>query len=157
MGFSDKNFHKPCWCLASPFATPLPTRKSSGHWWNGVVGSSRLCIVLRHFILWLTMSDLCGITNLWHTTWAWNCYYTPTCGYYSEPILKIGQSSALWLIRATTPLWPRNVVIADNVHAATICYNPTVVEITFEEKDATNNLLLTVRSKKYNGAFSRLQ
>ena len=42
-----------------------------------------------------------------------------------------------------------NVAIADSVHTATICWNPSVVETTFEHRDVTDSLMLTVRRKKY--------
>ena len=47
----------------------------------------------------------------------------------------------------------RNVAITDNVHAATIYWNSTAVKITFEERDTTDSLLLTVRRKKYRCFF----
>ena len=43
----------------------------------------------------------------------------------------------------------RNVAIADNLHTATICWNPSAVEITFEDRDAIDSLVLTVRRRKY--------
>ena len=48
----------------------------------------------------------------------------------------------------------RNVAIAGNMHTATICWNPTAVEITFEKRDATDSLLLFVWPKNIE-TFSR--